>query len=214
MTAIAFAAFAVVIAVVWALYGQVVEDSHAQYTVHQNDGVLIIDDFLSAAECDEVIRVGTPNLKKSVQANVAGVAVQDEYRSSSSTRLPHLNTRFFRSLNRRMAQVRFCLALLKSIRISLSSQVSGLPPSHFQELQMARYENGETYGLHRDEHEQGDRAGGRVATMLVYLSDVESGGETLFTREPLEQLDNLTKLAQKMVHFKVAFSFLLNKRLL
>jgi hypothetical protein len=151
---------------------------------HTTDDVRVVDDFLSAEECDELIKMASDKLVVSYQADVTGKKMESTYRTSQSTVLPHLDTHTFRAVNKRIASI------------------SGYGMDHFQEMQVARYTSDQTYGLHRDEHEEQNRAGGRVATVLIYLADECTGGETLFTRQPLEQLDNLTKLAEKLVHFK------------
>lgn len=51
---------------------------------------------------------------------------------------------------------------------------------------MIKYQPGEKYNPHMDPHdnaESGPQESKRVATVVVYLNDVGSGGETLFPRE-------------------------------
>ncbi len=61
-----------------------------------------------------------------------------------------------------------------------------LPPSHTEAMQVLRYEYNQTYGGHWDELDptlDAKTVGGdspRVATVLIYLTDTEEGGETAF----------------------------------
>ena len=66
---------------------------------------------------------------------------------------------------------------------------SGIPAENGEQMQILRYENGQEYRPHPDyfdetseevkkTHLQG--GGQRVATMLMYLTDVEKGGRTIF----------------------------------
>jgi prolyl 4-hydroxylase len=60
---------------------------------------------------------------------------------------------------------------------------TALPASHGEGLQVLHYAPGELYEPHFDsfheEHNQ-QNGGQRIATMLMYLTDVEEGGETVF----------------------------------
>lgn len=63
-----------------------------------------------------------------------------------------------------------------------------IPPGHGEGLQLLRYNHDQKYGAHYDYlfDEQGTANGGnRLATVLVYLSDVEEGGETVFPNVPV-----------------------------
>lgn len=61
-----------------------------------------------------------------------------------------------------------------------------LPVSNFENMQVLKYVDGQKYGAHWDEINPVDHPKGlansslRVATVLMYLSDVEYGGETAF----------------------------------
>jgi len=61
-----------------------------------------------------------------------------------------------------------------------------IPEENGEDIQVLRYENGQEYGAHWDwfddpvKHADQMTAGNRIATVLMYLSDVEEGGETAF----------------------------------
>ncbi|PPE01527.1 hypothetical protein GOBAR_DD01456 [Gossypium barbadense] len=58
-----------------------------------------------------------------------------------------------------------------------------LPAENVESMQIIHYENGQKYEPHFDYfHDKANQelGGHRIATVLMYLSDVESGGETVF----------------------------------
>ncbi|KAG8091590.1 hypothetical protein GUJ93_ZPchr0012g22055 [Zizania palustris] len=58
-----------------------------------------------------------------------------------------------------------------------------LPPENGESIQILHYQNGEKYEPHYDYfHDKNNQAlgGHRIATVLMYLSNVEKGGETIF----------------------------------
>lgn len=59
-----------------------------------------------------------------------------------------------------------------------------------ESIQILHYENGEKYEPHYDFfHDKANQeiGGHRIATVLMYLSDVEKGGETIFPNAEVEK---------------------------
>lgn len=75
-----------------------------------------------------------------------------------------------------------CPALLRRVHA-----LTGKPASHMEDPQVARYEEGQFYGDHYDSVPKeaarafADEGGNRLCTVLLYLNDVERGGETRFS---------------------------------
>jgi hypothetical protein len=67
-----------------------------------------------------------------------------------------------------------------------------------EDFQLACYGPGELYGLHRDDHDSEGEAAHRAATVLIYLRAPTAGGETLFTRQPLEEERELGNPKQRL----------------
>lgn len=59
------------------------------------------------------------------------------------------------------------------------------PCQHLQKFYVIKYQPGDKYDPHMDPHDNAEsgQESKRVATVVVYLNDVGSGGETLFPRE-------------------------------
>ncbi|XWS33521.1 hypothetical protein CRYUN_Cryun22dG0090300 [Craigia yunnanensis] len=66
------------------------------------------------------------------------------------------------------------------------AKATKLPRTHYEDFNVLRYELGQKYDSHLDAfppEQYGPQKSQRVATFLVYLSDVEEGGETTFPFE-------------------------------
>jgi len=120
--------------------------------------------FLSEAECDHMVAMSTAGLHKSgvVDAETGGSLISDIRTSSGAF------------LGRRADAT---IAAIEA-RIAIWSQI---PEDHGEAMQVLRYELGQEYRAHYDYFfHKGGEANNRVATVLLYLSDVEEGGETVF----------------------------------
>uniref|UniRef100_A0A6U1L3D7 procollagen-proline 4-dioxygenase n=1 Tax=Tetraselmis chuii TaxID=63592 RepID=A0A6U1L3D7_9CHLO len=128
--------------------------------------------FLSEAECDHVVALAEPTMARSSVVDAkSGGSVLDNIRTSHGTFLKRKQDDVISDIER---------------RISLWTK---LPERNGEDIQVLRYQNGQKYDAHWDwfdepgQHEgliSTDGAGNRVATVLMYLSDVEEGGETAF----------------------------------
>ena len=135
--------------------------------LHRKPPIHVCDDFLSMAECDALIAAAEPHLV----ASTAGGNLQSSGRTSLSCMLARTRPE--------------CQSLLDRC-----SELTGHPIEHLEDPQVARYRPGEFYEPHLDAPDKSDgdgkgflRCGGaRIATVLIYLNDVRTGGATRFTR--------------------------------
>ncbi|XP_027359414.1 probable prolyl 4-hydroxylase 6 [Abrus precatorius] len=129
--------------------------------------------FLSEEECDHMINLAKDKLEKStVVDNESGKSVMNEVRTSSGMFLDKAQDEVVADVEARIAAWTF------------------LPIENGESLQILRYENGQKYEPHLDyfDDETNQIMGGhRIATVLMYLSDVEKGGETIFPNFELSQ---------------------------
>jgi prolyl 4-hydroxylase len=133
--------------------------------------VAILQNVLTPAECDELIALSRPKLQRSrIVDHQTGAEEVMDLRSS-------YGTYFLRSEN----------SLVKRIEQRLAT-IIGMPVDHGEGLQILHYGVGAEYVPHYDfflPESSGSavhvkKGGQRVITVIMYLNDVEGGGETIF----------------------------------
>ena len=137
---------------------------HAQtrvQTVHDAPRVRIVHNFVTAAEAKALVELAGPSFHRSSTAREGA----DEKRTSYSASLP-MSSPLVRSVRRRI------------------SLMCGYPDGNIEPLQAVRYHGGEFYRPHHDYYNSCEtwRSGNRHFTFLIYLNDVEGGGETSFPK--------------------------------
>ncbi|GKC56469.1 probable prolyl 4-hydroxylase 10, partial [Tanacetum coccineum] len=131
-------------------------------------GMLLPEDWFkkSQEECEYLINLAKPHMVKStVVDSDTGKSTDSRVRTSSGTFLARGRDKTIRTIEKRIADFTF------------------LPVEHGEGLQILHYEVGQKYEPHYDyfQDEFNTKNGGqRMATVLMYLSDVEEGGETVF----------------------------------
>ncbi|CAN6296401.1 unnamed protein product [Urochloa humidicola] len=138
--------------------------------------VFLHEGFLSDAECDHLIALAKKaGLEKSMVADgKSGKNVESRARTSSGVFLSMKQDEVVARIEERIAAWTF------------------LPPENGEPIQVLRYKNGQKYEPHFDtfSDKQNQAVGGhRIATVLMYLSNVKMGGETVF---PISE-DKLTQ---------------------
>lgn len=128
--------------------------------------VFLYEGFLSDEECDHFIKLAKGKLEKSMVAdNDSGESVESEVRTSSGMFLSKRQDDIVSNVEAKLAAWTF------------------LPEENGESMQILHYENGQKYEPHFDYfHDQAnlELGGHRIATVLMYLSNVEKGGETVF----------------------------------
>lgn len=144
-----------------------------------NPSVFYFDQVLTAAECDQMIELSEHQgrLKRSTVVDINNGSDQiDQRRSSESTWFPRGANELVGRIEQRIADL---------IR---------WPATHGEGLQVLRYQAGGEYRPHVDYFDPklaGSQkhlaiGGQRVATLIMYLSDVEAGGGTSLPNLGLE----------------------------
>ncbi|GAB4832182.1 Probable prolyl 4-hydroxylase 7 [Ancistrocladus abbreviatus] len=123
--------------------------------------------FLTGEECDHLIQLAEGKLEKSmvVDDNDSGKGIESEDRTSSGMFLRKAQDAVVAGIESRIATWTF------------------LPIENGEGMQILHYAYGQKYDPHVDYFDDKvnkELGGHRVATVLLYLSDVEKGGETVF----------------------------------
>lgn len=122
--------------------------------------------FLSEEECDHLINLAKGKLEKSMVAdNESGKSIASEVRTSSGMFLNRAQDEVVFDIETRIAKWTF------------------LPIENGESIQILHYENGQKYEPHFDYfHDKANQVlgGHRIATVLMYLSNIQKGGETIF----------------------------------
>ncbi|CAI5939811.1 unnamed protein product [Closterium sp. NIES-64] len=131
--------------------------------------------FLSEAECDYIVNYSRPRMERSTVLSNSGKSVQDSIRTSDGSFIVKYENPVIRRIEERVAAWTF------------------LPIENQEAMQVLRYRDGQEYGAHWDyiDPVKAPTPGGpRYATVLMYLSNVEKGGETAF---PESEEDTVVK---------------------
>jgi prolyl 4-hydroxylase len=135
--------------------------------------IAVLDNVLDADECDALMRMAVPRLERSaVVGKTDGANVVMNVRTSDGAYFQRAENELIQRIDAR------------------ASAIMGVPEDCGEGLQVMRYGVGGEYEPHFDyfpPDEEGSKlhlvAGGqRVSTLIMYLHDVEAGGETIFPR--------------------------------
>ncbi|PWA72969.1 oxoglutarate/iron-dependent dioxygenase [Artemisia annua] len=153
----------------------------------------VYHNFLSKEECEYLINLAKPHMAKStVVDSTTGKSKDSRVRTSSGTFLRRGRDKIIRNIEQRIADFTF------------------IPVEHGEGLQVLHYEEGQKYEPHFDyflDEFNTKNGGQRIATVLMYLSDVEEGGETVFpdahgnySSDP--DWNKLSECAKRGIHVK------------
>ncbi|KAM7463003.1 hypothetical protein LguiA_031124 [Lonicera macranthoides] len=153
----------------------------------------VYEGFLTYDECDHLIALAKTELKRSAVAdNVSGKSKLSEVRTSSGMFIAKAKDPIVAGIEDKIATWTF------------------LPKENGEDIQVLRYEPGQKYDPHFDyftDKVNIARGGHRIATVLMYLTDVAKGGETVFPsaeesprRKPAD--DDLSECAKKGIAVK------------
>ncbi|KAK6930077.1 Prolyl 4-hydroxylase alpha subunit, Fe(2+) 2OG dioxygenase domain [Dillenia turbinata] len=140
--------------------------AHKAKQISWKPRAFVYEGFLTDKECDHLISLAKSELKRSAVAdNDSGKSKLSEVRTSSGAFIPKAKDPIIEGIEEKIATWTF------------------LPKENGEDIQVLRYEHGEKYDPHYDyfaDKVNIARGGHRLATVLMYLTDVVKGGETVF----------------------------------
>ena len=136
--------------------------------------------FLSAEECDHLMKLAKAELAPSTVVGAGGTSVPSTIRTSAGMFLRKAADKTLENIEYRIAAA------------------SGTPEPNGEGMQILRYDVGQKYDPHFDYFHDAvnpspKRGGQRMATMLIYLENTEEGGETIFPRGTRAETFDLTE---------------------
>lgn len=125
--------------------------------------VVVLGNVLSHEECDELVRLSMDKMQRS---KIGATHEVNELRTSSGM--------FFEESEN---------VIVARVEKRISS-IMNLPIEHAEGLQILQYTPGQEYKSHYDFFSSTSKAASnnRISTLVMYLNDVEEGGETYFPK--------------------------------
>ena len=135
--------------------------------------VVILDNFLNSTEAETLVQLGA-DVGYERSTDVAGFG--DDGSSTDVVSRSRTSTNAWCNEERCTQD-----PVVKAIQERME-QLTGIPTSNSESLQLLRYEPGQYYRTHHDYigYETKRRQGVRIMTIFLYLNDVKEGGETYF----------------------------------
>ncbi|MBM7579622.1 prolyl 4-hydroxylase [Jeotgalibacillus terrae] len=123
--------------------------------------VVVLEDVLSNEECDQLIQLSSDRMKRS---KISSDRVVNQMRTSSGMFFEESENDLIQTIEKRLAKM------------------MNVPIEHAEGLQILKYTPGQEYKAHHDYFLPTSKAASnnRISTMVVYLNEVEEGGETYF----------------------------------
>jgi prolyl 4-hydroxylase len=121
--------------------------------------IVLLGNVLSDEECDELINHAKYRMKRS---KIGLSREENEMRTSRGMFFEESETELIKQIEKRI------------------ETIMNIPINHAEPLQVLHYEPGQQYKPHFDYFSTHRTYNNRISTLILYLNDVEKGGETVF----------------------------------
>lgn len=122
--------------------------------------IVVLGNMLSDEECEELIKLSTDKMKRS---KIGTTREENALRTSSSMFIEESENLIVARIEKRIAAV------------------MNIPIEHGEGLQILQYTPGQQYKAHHDFFSSSSSVtNNRISTLVMYLNEVEQGGETFF----------------------------------
>jgi len=147
--------------------------------------IILFPKFLDHSKCDHIVEIGKKKLGPS------GLSLR---KGENMDRMRDVRTSSGTFLSRSADPD----GVLAEVEDRIAAWTS-LPVAHGEPFNLLRYETGQHYDSHYDVFDEtyGPQQSQRMATVLVYLTSVEEGGETVFPLEGAQGLERLRGIDYK-----------------
>ena len=149
-----------------------IEEEEEKEMLSNDPGVYTIKDYVTAEECEHMIKLAQPTLERSVVSDDKG-GYQSAGRTSRTSWIDHFHDEVTTKLANKIAKT------------------VGIPIVNAEKFQVVHYNETNEYRAHYDswDNDGSEKSyrcvkygGPRILTALVYLNKVEAGGATRFTK--------------------------------
>lgn len=125
--------------------------------------IVVLDNVLNDEECKQLIELSKERMNRS---KIGGNREVDSMRTSSGMFFENGENDLVAKIEKRV------------------SEIMCIPVEYGEGLQILNYKPGQEYKPHFDYFKEGTRASenNRISTLVMYLNDVEEGGETTFPK--------------------------------
>ena len=128
-------------------------------TLSKEPLIVVLENFLSDGECESLINLSKERLTRS---KVGVTHIENEMRTSSGMFFDESENEMVKKIEKR------------------ASKIMSIPIEHAENLQILHYKIGQEYKPHFDFFASSSVMNNRISTIIMYLNDVEEGGETFF----------------------------------
>ena len=153
-----------------------IENDSSSLQIRNGPWIITIDNFITDEECNRLIELG------SIEGyGASSLSEEDDMTEDEIEEVNQKEGKYRTSTNAWCQNECYQDPIAKQV-ITKIENLTGIPDSYHEYMQLVRYVPGQYYKSHHDTHEDDAHTleGPRILTVFMYLNDVEEGGATRF----------------------------------